>query len=429
MGRKANLSGVQAKGPNRIQFDFKFKGVRYRPTLERIPNERNLRRAHEQLKEMKARIKRGSFVFGDEFPDYRYKGEMPAQEDTREKTCGEVLDGFLSHCEMRVSMDDMAFSTLHGYRNILEAVWRPVIGGLSFEKIVYSQLARIAADCTNNKKTYNNIVSAVRAAFSFGYKDHPHKFNPAVGLRTLRITRKDRPPVDPFPVQQAEEIIAASHRMFGEPHGNYEEFRFFTGLRQSEQFALQVTDYDPAEGIVKIDKAWVLGREKNRTKTNQDRVIALCPRALQVLDRQLALREELIAAGRINHSSVFFWDVDFEPIRDVSLPYKRWRQVMETLPAIRYRPPYNCRHSYISWRLMIGHNRLLVAQDDGHSVTTMERTYAAWTKGARPEDVELIKQALAGTTLGGNSSGAEEIKPSREQFGPRPRLKEMCQDS
>src|SRR5262245_31986179 len=313
MGRKAKLSGVQAKDPDRIQFDFRLKGIRYRPTLERIPNEANLRRAHEQLKEMKARIRRGTFVFDDEFPDYRYKPALPMQPPMREKMCSEVFDSFLSHCDMRVSMDDMAFSTLHSYRNILNAVWRPVIGSLPFEKIVYSQLAHIAADHTHNKKTYNNIVSAVRAAFSFGYKDHPHKFNPAVGLRTLRITKKDRPPVDPFPIQHAEQIIAASHRIFGELHGNYEEFRFFTGLRQSEQFALLVTDYDPVEGTVKIDKACVLGRDKNRTKTDQDRVIELCPRALHVLERHLALRREPVATGKINHSFVFFRDVDYEP--------------------------------------------------------------------------------------------------------------------
>jgi hypothetical protein len=122
MARRAKLSGVQAKGPNRIQFDFSFFGVRYRPTLERIPNEANLRRAHEHLKEIKARIKRGTFVFDDEFPDYRFKATMPIHQAIREKTCGDVFDSFLSHCDMRVSMDDMAFSTLHGYRNILDAI-------------------------------------------------------------------------------------------------------------------------------------------------------------------------------------------------------------------------------------------------------------------------------------------------------------------
>jgi len=119
------------------------------------------------------------------------------------------------------------------------------------------------------------------------------------------------------------------------------------------------------------------------------------PRALEVLRRQLALRERMVAAGKIHHNYVFF-AADGSPITTVYMPYNRWREVMETLP-IRYRKPYNRRHSYISWRLMIGHNRLLVAMEDGHSVATMERTYAAWTKGAKPEDVELIKAAMAGS--------------------------------
>lgn len=67
---------------------------------------------------------------------------------------------------------------------------------------------------------------------------------------------------------------------------------------------------------------------------------------------------------------------------------------MDTLP-IRYRKPYNSRHSYVSWRLMKDDNRLLVATEGGHNVTVMERTYAAWTNGTKPEDVELIKAAMA----------------------------------
>lgn len=44
---------------------------------------------------------------------------------------------------------------------------------------------------------------------------------------------------------------------------------------------------------------------------------------------------------------------------------------------------------------MKGDSPLLVAQEDGHSVETMLRTYAAWIKGAKPEDIERIKQAIA----------------------------------
>ena len=48
---------------------------------------------------------------------------------------------------------------------------------------------------------------------------------------------------------------------------------------------------------------------------------------------------------------------------------------------------------------MIGHNRLLVAQEAGHSVSKMERAYAAWITGAKPEDIERIKAAMAKPTV------------------------------
>ena len=50
-------------------------------------------------------------------------------------------------------------------------------------------------------------------------------------------------------------IIAESHAEFGAAHGNYEEFRFFTGLRQSEQIALTITDCDLVKGKIRVTKA------------------------------------------------------------------------------------------------------------------------------------------------------------------------------
>jgi hypothetical protein len=48
-GWKSSLSGVRPKGKNGIEFDFSFQGKRYRPTIARVPDEANLRRAHKQL--------------------------------------------------------------------------------------------------------------------------------------------------------------------------------------------------------------------------------------------------------------------------------------------------------------------------------------------------------------------------------------------
>jgi hypothetical protein len=61
---------------------------------------------------------------------------------------------------------------------------------------------------------------------------------------------------------------------------------------------------------------------------------------------------------------------------------------------VRYREPYNARHSSVSWNLMIGKNPLWVAKQHGHSVQTMLEVYAAWTEGAKEADVEAIRQAM-----------------------------------
>lgn len=232
----------------------------------------------------------------------------------------------------------------------------------------------------------------VRCAFDYGYKNHPEKHNPATGLTCLRITKKDRPAVDPFTVPEAESLIARLHADWGEAIGNYDEVRFFTGLRPSEQIALLVTDYEARRGVLSVTKARVLRRDKDRTKTEEDRYVELCPRALEVLRRHLALRDEYVAAGRIKHQHLFFLD-DGSPISDPEITRWRWSESIKAL-GIRRRGPYHARHSSVTWQLMLGKNLLWVAKQHGHSVEVMLRMYAAWLDGATDSDIHAIRQAL-----------------------------------
>jgi len=405
MGRKSINGGVSALGATRIQFDFEYQGVRYRPTLERVPTEANLRRARMQLAAIKERIARGTFSFAEEFPTYRFIAHVDRVSGKR--TCNEVFDTFLIHCEARVKKNDLAFATFDGYRKILANVWRPAIGAREFEQIRYSELSKIADLHAKSKKTYNNIVSALRCAFDYGYRDTPEKHNPASGLKCLRIMKKDRPVIDPFTMQEAETLILAIRKDWGEAQANYDEFRFFTGLRPSEQIALLESDCDLIQGKISINKARVMARDKDRTKTSEDRLVELCPRALDVLKRQLALREQLKLAGQATHDHVFFKE-DGAPIHNLQYPWFRWRHTLLRIKA-RYRDAYNARHSSVTWNLMIGKNPLWVAKNHGHSVQTMLEKYAAWTDGATDADIDAIKTAmgLAPRTMQPSNGGGE----------------------
>jgi integrase len=193
-------------------------------------------------------------------------------------------------------------------------------------------------------------------------------------------------------MHDAETLIAAIHRDWGEAQGNYDEFRFFTGLRPSEEIALVVSDVDLANGIVSINKVRVAGIDRDKTKTSEDRRVLLCPRALAVLKRQFHLRGRLEAAGQISHDNVFFRESG-EPFWNLQYSGVRWRKTLQSL-KLRYRRPYVARHSSVSWNLMIGKNPLWVSKQHGHSVATMLRVYAAWAEDAVESDVEAIERSM-----------------------------------
>lgn len=212
-----------AVGLARIQFTFKFEGVRYRPTLLRTPTEANLRRSREQLIGIKARIAAGTLSFAEDFPDYIHLKKVPRAGSPR--TCDQVFDEFLTHCAARVAKNDMAAVTLTSYRRLLNGVWRPHLGILRFLDIRYSTLVEITDRKDWSKKSYNNALSILRHAFKLGYRDHPEHHDPTRRLKGVRIQRKDRPVIDPLSIDEAEFLIAALHRDWGEAQGNYDEFR------------------------------------------------------------------------------------------------------------------------------------------------------------------------------------------------------------
>jgi integrase len=303
MASKWFTGGVVAASRERIQFDFILDGVRYRPTIKRPPSEANLRRARERLEVIKRQIESGTFSFEEEFPDYRFLRRLSGTSKAR--LCTDVFDDYLSHCEARLKRDDMAAATVSSYRKALNGVSRPKIGHIVFSQVRYSHLLAIADGHAWSKKAYNNVTSVLKRAFDFGYRDRPPHENPAHCLRCARLRKNERAKIDPFPIHDAEVLIAAIHRDWGEAQGNYDEFRFFTGLRPSEQIALALSDLDLVNGIISINKARVYGVDRCTTKTGDDRRIRLCPRALLVLKRQLRLRARLEAAGKVDHDHVF----------------------------------------------------------------------------------------------------------------------------
>jgi integrase len=155
-----------------------------------------------------------------------------------------------------------------------------------------------------------------------------------------------------------------------------------------------------------------MARDKDRTKTSEDRSVQLCARALHVLKRQLALRERWQRLGtRIDHEHVFVKE-DGEPIRHLHYGWKRWRHSIERL-GLRLRAPYKARHSFITWNLIVGKNPLWVAKQHGHSAHLMLDVYANWIEVTEGSEITAIEQAMQRSPAICHQHGTSVARPTQ----------------
>jgi integrase len=101
----------------------------------------------------------------------------------------------------------------------------------------------------------------------------------------------------------------------------------------------------------------------------------------------------VFAAGLIDHDHLFF-TAEGAVVRHLKYVARRWRHSLRRLRDIRYRRPYNARHSSVSWNLVIGKSPLWVSKQHGHGPETMFRAYTAWTEGAPESEIAVIKTAM-----------------------------------
>lgn len=377
---------------DRIQIRFTWRGKDLRPTLEMKPTAANLRHAARIRETIIAEAKAGTLNLANYFPHYKFS-DRHGDPDTGGRTFTEWADLWGN-----LSVRALEHSTLQVYKNHLAAYWTALFGAelpkaITHERIL-KHLAQLASERVDEKtgrslkplsrKTQNNIMIPLRGVFELICKADPYVQNPTDGIDNLKVQKA---PPDPFSQEEVESILAELRRHHGEVLADFFEFSFFAGLRPSEQIALLWQDVDLTSQTVKVRRARVLARDKERTKTNYQRVVELNDRAAAVIDRQ---RSRTQLAG----DHVFRNPATGRPWNDGQEQRREWVIALRAA-KVRYRPPKECRDTSVTLALMAGADPYYVAKQHGHSVVTMERDYASWIpKADRGRNLQAVNQSL-----------------------------------
>jgi integrase len=373
MGRAGQGVDVRATS---IRITFTLDGKQRRETLmvdgvPMAPTPANLKYAARLAAEIRERIRHDTFSMAEYFPASG-AGAAPT-------TVGTQLDTWLAG-------QRIAASTRNAY-NSAATFWKGTIGARPLRALKASEiLTALGTRPKLSGKTVNNYVSVLREALDLAVLDKLLGDNPA---HHVPRAKHQKPPVDPFTRDEAEAIIADLAKHYPAQVARFVEFKFFSGVRTGEAFGLRWPNVDLASGHVLIAEGVVQGEEVDRTKTSVARQVQLNSRARAALAGQKT--DTFMAGKHVFHDPRYAarWAGE----RAFGRSY--WAPCLKRL-GMRYRPPYNTRHTYATMMLMASMTPAFCAGQMGHSVEIFLTTYAKWIPGAG----DLAEMAKLEQTLG-----------------------------
>jgi integrase len=333
--------------------DFRYKGVRCRERLRLEPTSRNLRYAQNLKARIEHEIQSGTFDYSKHFPNSRKLGERLAS-----------LSAGLARFLERVRVSPETQEEYGEYISLIPA-WlkeKPI------NQITQADIEGWLEGQNYSRKRINNLLIPLRGAFRKAYRDGEIKVNPLQGLRIE--ARKTESKIDPF---TRSEIALLSAGFCGRMWN----FWAWTGLRSGEIAGLDWGDVDPSGDAVTIRRSVRMGREKGpKTQAGTRRIRLLQPARSALGDRGQGRAFLNPATGQ---------------------PFQTDRQIREAFRRacaegnVRYRYPYQLRHTFASWALSSGENPLWVAKQMGHKdVSMVLRVYGRYIPEMDP---------LAGTRM------------------------------
>ncbi len=283
-------------------------------------------------------------------------------------------------------------STYDGYRTIIVNFVIPAFGSKTLNQLRRKEIKDWLASMTCSNKRMNNIQSVIRKALSDAVDDELLENNI---MSNFSYQKKDSPKeyddIDPFTKEEQQAILAVCPLDVAAQF----QFLFWSGLRTSEFIALDWNQIDFFMKEARISKAITQASrgiaEVPKTKAGHRRIKLLRP-ALDALVLQKQFSYEKGKAVFLNPTTGRRWTGD-SPIR------KLWVQTLD-LANVRYRRPYQTRHTYASMMLSAGENPMWVAQQMGHNDWTMiARIYGRWMPSANENAGQKAESIFANSVL------------------------------
>lgn len=361
----------QLKDGPRLQIAFSYRGEECR---ELLPPGKITKGYMDYAAGLRSEIRRkitdGTFVYRTQFPESAMAAKLEPADVVPAAVkllLGTLLDRQLALYEKQAENGSMSGSTLLGYAKAIKNKLKPRWKNVALPDLAPAELRQWIAGLGVTGKTVRNILTPLRSVLDDAVNDELIEVNPLdrIALKKLikQTAKKSDYQVDPFDMDEVQALLRAAR----DDERPMVEFWFEAGLRPGEMIALSWSSADWVHGRVRISENEVTGMKDGKVvqitkqpKTESGhRDVDLSQRALAALQAQR--QYTFLAGGRI-------WQ---DPRK--AAPWESDAQFRKTLweplcrrAGVRYRNPYQMRHTFASTRLTAGANPYWIANQLGH---------------------------------------------------------------
>ncbi len=422
------MSSVRRRSDGRLFFELRHQGIRCRELTELDDTPANRAKMEKVLAKIDSEIAVGTFDYRRYFPGSKMVKRFAAPKEPRPGDPIRLSRGSAARLEpqalplfrefVEAWLPQKQIEWRHSHRVTVESGLKshllPAFGHVPVDQITREQILALRAlmaskkiriaskktdeDRTISASTINKIIGILRmildeAAMQFGIK------NPCLTIKRLKVQRID---IEPFNLEEVQLILDRTRK----DYRPYLSFRFFTGVRSGEAHGLKWKHIDFERRQVLIRESFTYGRTEYTKNDGSQRELQM---SQPVLDALMLMKPQGYDKDPQSFGERYVFSSNGKkPLDNTNFNDRVWKPLLRNL-GLKYRRPYQMRHTCATLWLASGESPEWIARQLGHTTTEMLfRTYSRYVPNFMRRDGTAFDTLVAGIVTPGSAPAAND---------------------
>lgn len=368
-----NSTGVYYRGRGFV-IDFPYNGGRARPVVVMKNTPANKKWCIRKRETILYQISLGTFNYREHFPNCKN-----VKKYTNDKAENILINDALDEW-WEIAKKLLKETTRNRYQAYIDSL-KKTYSGLYIADINIKLIKEKLKGRDITVRTFIQSYKPMRQMLDGLIENQILTSHPLQTWKPTKILRGDTSDIDPFLPDEIPILLEKAHPTFQ----NYFRFAIWSGLRVSELLGLEYSSIDLDNNIIMVERAVMENNEYDSLKNEHSKTeIPLLSEAKQAI-----LEQKQWTFMKQKKVFCTHW---LEPFRNA----KQVREYLQRLckeTGIRYRVPYNTRHTFASNMLSNGVKPPLVSKMLRHkSLSTVFEYYAKYIP--EKDDREELENAI-----------------------------------